>query len=589
MVLGLLVAIGVLVLAAVVLLVILLLRSGKTDTQPLQPLLEAVSRTEGVIRDELGKSRTDAANASQATRQELGTTLMNAFTAINGAIASAADQAGLQSSTGRQEVQSMLTNGIKTIADSLAAASDLGNQQAAALRVEVQTNLASLGDSLRLQLGEIATANSSMMNSHTSKVDKLLESVGKGLDAVRDSLESKLTAFQQSNSEESMQSRKEIGETLKGFSDSMHRQFSANTDTISKQFESFSNQILTLTTNNETKMEAIRQSVETRLQSIQEDNGKRLEEMRVTVDEKLHATLETRLSESFKLVSERLDLVHTGLGEMKALGAGVGDLKRVLSGVKTRGILGEVLLGSLLEQMLSPEQYEKNVCVREGSSERVDYAIKMPGQDGTRSHIYLSIDSKFPMEDFQRLQVAYEEANVDQIEVQLRQLETRIKAEGKSIRDKYINVPLTCDFAILFLPNENLFAEVLRRPGLQEYLSRECHVTVCGPTNLAGFLNSLSMGFRTLAIAKKSSEVWGTLGVVKTEFGKFSDILEGVKKKLIEATGKIDSAATRSRAIERKLRDVEALPVTAMAGIEEVEVESMPDLLAHLPDDPEVN
>jgi len=556
MILGLLIGIGGLVLVAVFLLITLVIRSGKSNTVDLRPIQEAIGKSESTLRGELGVSRNESATASQGVRLELSGILTNAITTITGSLASA-------------------------------AAEDC--QRSKDLRNEVQTTIVALGEALRSQVNELAQANAAMMNIHTQKVDLLLENVRTGLENVRANLDEKLTAFQQSNSDEALKSRKEMGETLKGFADSMHKQFSANTDTMSKQFESFNAQILALTTNNETRMEAIRLGVETRLQAIQEDNGKRLEEMRQTVDEKLQSTLSTRLGESFKLVSDRLELVHTGLGEMKALGAGVGDLKRVLSGVKTRGILGEVLLGTLLEQMLSPDQFEKNVCVRTGSAERVDYAIKMPGQDGTRSHIYLSVDSKFPLEDFQRLQQAYEDANAEQIEIQLKQLESRIKTEGRSIRDKYINVPLTCDFAILFLPNENLFAEVLRRPGLQEYLSRECHVTVCGPTNLAGFLNSLSMGFRTLAIAKKSSEVWGTLGVVKTEFGKFSDILEGVKKKLIEATGKIDSAATRSRAIERKLRDVEAMPVTALAGVEEVDVETMPDLLTHFPDDPESN
>ncbi len=552
MVIGLLIGICALVLIAVLLLIFLVIRSGKPHALDLQPIQDAIGKSEVTLRGELGVSRTEAANASRETRQELGTNLMTALSSMNGSLTSGTEQSSLQSAALRQEIQGMMST---------------------------------LAEALRSQLTELFTTNNSLISAQIQRVEQLAGITEKGLEKIRAGLEENLKKFQQSTIEAAQMDRKEIGDRLASFSETMHKQFTANIDSASKQFESFNNQIQNLTTNNEGKMEGIRQSVETRLQSIQEDNGKRLEEMRQTVDEKLHLTLETRLGESFKIVSERLDLVHAGLGEMKALGAGVGDLKRVLSGVKTRGILGEVLLGSLLEQMLSPDQYEKNVCVRDGSAERVDYAIKMPGQDGTRSYIYLSIDSKFPLEDFQRLLVAYEEANVEQIEIQLKQLEARIKAEGRSIRDKYINVPLTCDFAILFLPNENLFAEVLRRPGLQEYLARECHVTVCGPTNLAGFLNSLSMGFRTLAIAKKSSEVWGTLGVVKTEFGKFSQILEGVKKKLIDATEKIDTAATRSRAIERKLRDVEALPIIGGTEVEDGDVEAMPELLTQLPKD----
>ena len=440
----------------------------------------------------------------------------------------------------RQELSS-------TLIGSFASASEQSLKQAAALREEIQKSIGSISESTRA-----------------------------GMEGIRKTVDEKLTSFQGSHAEEAQKGRKEMGDTLQRFSDTMH-----------KQFETFNNQILSLTTANEAKMEAVRVSVETRLQSIQDENGKKLEEMRQTVDEKLHATLEKRLGESFLAVSSQLESVHKGLGEMKALGAGVGDLKRVLSGVKTRGVLGEVLLGSLLEQVLTTEQYEKNACVREGSAERVDYAIKMPGQDEARGQVYLPIDSKFPLEDFQRLQDAYEQADLIQIEQQLKQLETRIKGEGKSIAAKYINPPTTTDFAILFLPNENLFAEVIRRPGLQEFLYRECKVVVCGPTNLAGLLNSLSMGFRTLAIAKKSSEVWETLGVVKTQFGAFADLLEGVKAKLIQTTNKIDAAATKARTIERKLRKVEALPIPESENIDEIALEAYTALPEGEVEDPE--
>jgi len=324
--------------------------------------------------------------------------------------------------------------------------------------------------------------------------------------------------------------------------------------------DSFSKQLTELTQMNEKKLEQVRETVEKRLNALQEDNSKKLEQMRATVDEKLHATLEKRLGESFKLVSDRLELVHKGLGEMQTLASGVGDLKKVLTNVKTRGTLGEIQLDNILEQILSPDQYERNATVKKGSAERVDFAIKLPGKDDDSQHVLLPIDSKFPMEDYQRLVDAQEDGDLTAANEAAKALEIKIKTEAKSIRDKYINPPNTTDFAIMFLPVEGLFAEVLRRSGLWETLIREYGVTVTGPTTISALLNSLQMGFRTLSIQKRSSEVWKVLGAVKTEFGKFGDILEKTQRKLQEASNTIDAAKTRSRAIERNLRSVEEVP-----------------------------
>ena len=303
-------------------------------------------------------------------------------------------------------------------------------------------------------------------------------------------------------------------------------------------------------------MREIRETIERRLKIIGDDNAKRLEEMRKTVDEKLQESVEKRFNESFKLISERLEQVHRGLGEMQTLASGVGDLKRVLTNVKTRGNLGEIQLGSILEQILSPEQYVKNASVRQGSQERVEFAICLPGYDN--KPLLLPIDSKFPIEDYQRLLDAYE-ANAD-IDSALRQFEASVKKNAKDIRDKYVNPPVTTDFAIMFVPTEGLYAEILRKNGLFELLQRDYKITVVGPTNTAAFLSSLQMGFRTLAIEKRSSEVWELLGAVKTEFGKFGEVLDRVKNKLDAASKEIDSAGVRSRAIERRLRGVEELP-----------------------------
>ena len=283
--------------------------------------------------------------------------------------------------------------------------------------------------------------------------------------------------------------------------------------------------------------------------------------MRATVDEKLQSTLEKRLGESFKQVSERLEQVYKGLGEMRNLATGVGDLKKVLTNVKTRGTWGEIQLGNILEQILTPEQYAINVQTKKNSNERVEFAIKLPGQDSDKDQVvWMPIDAKFPQEDYQRLLDAQDEADKDAADKSIRNLEMRIKAEAKAIKEKYIDPPNTTDFAIMFLPVEGLYAEVLRRPGLCDILQRDYRVVVTGPTTLAALLNSLQMGFRTLAIEKRSSEVWELLGVVKTEFGKFGDVLSKTKKKLQEASNTINKAEVRTRAIERKLREVQEIP-----------------------------
>lgn len=313
----------------------------------------------------------------------------------------------------------------------------------------------------------------------------------------------------------------------------------------------------------EGKLKEIRDTVEEKLNSIREDNSRKLEEMRRTVDEKLQETVEKRFNESFKLISERLEEVHKGLGEMQSLASGVGDLKKVLTNVKTRGNLGEIQLGVILEQILSPEQYEQNAIVKEGTQERVEYVIKLPNHNDEEKSLLLPIDSKFPNEDYQRLIEAYERAtdlSPKELETIAKQFEASIRKNAKNIRDKYIYPPVTTDFAIMFVPTEGLYAEILRRTGLFECLQREFKITVVGPTNLVAFLSSLQMGFKTLAIEKRSSEVWEILGAVKTEFGRFGTILEKTKKKLQEATNVIDRAGVRSRAIERKLKAVQALP-----------------------------
>lgn len=339
------------------------------------------------------------------------------------------------------------------------------------------------------------------------------------------------------------------------------------------QLDIFADQLKNLTSTNDASMEKLRETLQNRLQSIQEDNAKQLEQMRATVDEKLHDTLEKRLGESFKLVSDRLEQVQKGLGEMQTLANGVGDLKRVLTNVKTRGTFGEVQLGALLEQVLAPGQYGANVETRKGSGQRVEFALRLPGRDGTEgSVVHLPLDAKFPQEDYLRLVEAQERADSVAAEEAGKLLERAIRLAATDIRDKYLDPPQTTDFGIMFLPTEGLYAEVLRRPALSESLQRDLKVLVAGPTTLAALLNSLQMGFRTLAIEKRSAEVWNLLGAVRTEFGKFGEMLDKTSKKLQEAGNHIEAAATRTRQMERKLKNVQAMPSSEAQDLLELDV-----------------
>jgi DNA recombination protein RmuC len=323
--------------------------------------------------------------------------------------------------------------------------------------------------------------------------------------------------------------------------------------------DTLGDQLRSLSQSNDQRLTEMRGAVEQKLSAIQADNEKKLEQMRATVDEKLHATLEQRLGESFKLVADRLDQVHKGLGEMQNLARDVGSLNRVLTNVKTRGIFGEVQLAGLLEQVFTPEQYAVNVETVPGSGARVEFAIRLPGQRADGVPLWLPIDAKFPREDYERLLDAQDRADPVAVEVAAKAIETRLRLEARSIHDKYVAPPHTTDFAILFVPTEGLYAEALRRPGLVESLQREYHVMLAGPTTLLATLNSLQMGFRTLALEKRSVEVWEVLGAVKTEFAKFGDVLAKTKKKLDEASNTIDQAQTRANVMARKLKSVEAV------------------------------
>lgn len=432
--------------------------------------------------------------------------------------------------------------------------------QARQAREELAGGLALSFDSLLARISEVSNLQKNQLDTFANQLVALTKSNEERLNRVRDTVDAQLKTLQEEASLNARQGREELGLTLKSLGDSVLTRMSEIASLQRKQLEFFSIQVTGLTQANEQKMDKLREGVESRLRLLQEENGRKLDQMRGLVEEKLHKTLETRLGESFKLVSDRLELVHKGLGEMQNLATSVGDLKKVLTNVKARGTWGEIQLGGLLDQVLTIEQYARNVATKKGSSDRVEFAIRLPGQNDHTEVLWLPIDAKFPQEDYQRLVDAQERAAGNDAEEASRQLETRIKLEARAIKDKYIDPPYTTDFAIMFLPVEGLYAEVVRRPGLCDILQRECRVVVAGPTTFAALLNSLSMGFRTLAIEKRSSEIWTLLGAVKTEFGRFGDLLDKTHKKLEEASNTIENAAKKSRTIERKLQKVQELP-----------------------------
>ncbi|HJU21775.1 MAG TPA: DNA recombination protein RmuC [Casimicrobiaceae bacterium] len=354
--------------------------------------------------------------------------------------------------------------------------------------------------------------------------------------------------------------RQELGDLVARQQEGMARELGTMSALSRDQLRAFGERLSQLTQSTEARLETLRRAVEQRLDVLREENARKLDEMRATVDDKLQATLEQRLGASFKLVSDRLEQVHRGLGEMQTLAAGVGDLKRVLQNVKTRGGWGEVQLATLLAEMLTPAQYDANVITRPGSNRRVEFAIRLPGRGEDGAPCWLPIDAKFPLDDWQRLQEALERADVAAADESRKALDAFLRAEAKVIRESYVEPPHTTDFAILFLPTEGLYAEMMSRPGFADTLQRESRVLITGPMNLAALLNSLQMGFRSLAIEQRSSEVWSVLAMVKTEFTKFGEALATTKKRLESVSSSIGEAEVRTRQIARRLKDVEALP-----------------------------
>ena len=406
------------------------------------------------------------------------------------------------------------------------------SRSAAGTRQELGSTLANFQQILLAQQGDVIRTQNEQLDSFRVQLAQMQQSLS-------DTLRQTTTTL----AEQAHATREAQDSAFKRFSDTLNEQLRQLSDT------------------NERRLIEVRTTVDTRLQALQADNEKKLEQMRQTVDEKLHATLEARLGESFKQVADRLELVHRGLGEMQRLASDVGSLNRVLNNVKTRGIFGEVQLAGLLEQVFTPEQYAVNVETVPGSGARVEFAIRLPGRGAPGSApLWLPLDAKFPREDYERLLDAQDRADVAAVEAAGKAIEQRLRVEARTIAEKYLAPPHTADFAILFLPTEGLYAEALRRPGLFEALQREHRVMLAGPTTLLATLNSLQMGFRTLALEQRSSEVWQVLGAVKTEFAKFGDVLARTRKKLDEASNTISSVETRTRVMGRALKGVESMP-----------------------------
>jgi len=542
-----------LLVTVVILLLVLMRRSSWCDLSLLSGRVGALQkneeRTERTVREEMARSREELGKTAREQRQEL----TEAFKTFSDSVVQRMSQCANQQKSQLDGFSTELGSFARGSGERLDAARSESANSAKQLREEVVVTLKTLSEAMS---GELANAQRTQLETFSNQLGSFAQDSVERLDRMR--VEASSAA---------KQVREEIVIALNVIAESTTKTMAEMANLQKFQLEAMSSAVSRLSESNEKKLEAVRVTLESRLERMQLDNSKHLDQMRQTVDEKLQGTLERRLGESFRLVSERLEQVHKGIGEMQSLAAGVGDLKKVLTNVRTRGTWGEVQLGSLLEQVLAPDQFSANVATKE-DGERVEFAVKLPGQGDNRDEtVWLPIDAKFPLEDYQRLVDAQEKVDLESVELSSKQLEDRVKACAGEICQKYLNPPKTTDFAILFLPTEGLFAEVVRRPGLPEAIQREHRVVIAGPTTLWCVLNSLQMGFRTLAIQKRSSEVWNLLGAVKTEWARYGDTLDAVQKKLHQASDTLEKVRVRSRAVGRRLREVQELPHAEAAGL----------------------
>lgn len=527
------------------------------------------------IRQEVDKLRSDYSDQGRALRQEMVEsilgfqgTLLQAFTSLGDQQTDHMRRFGEDLRSGFARSEQRTSEISQRVADELQKIAAAATADSDRLRISVEAKLDQFGE-------KSSSAAHSLRDEVTTGLKTLQEIVTLTLDTRLKELASSTTLQGQ--------------ETRNNLNTGLTRVSGTVTDTLQQlgsqqkeRLDVMSQTLAALTERQAQAYETLRQTVEGRLDAIRAENMAKMDEMRKAVDEKLQSTLEARLGESFRLVSQQLESVHKGLGEMQTLAAGVGDLKKVMTNVKVRGTWGEVQLSNLLDQFLSPEQYYQNAQIREDSQERVEFAIRLPGR-GDDKEVLLPIDAKFPQEDFARLVVASEAGDTAGVEAAAKALETRIANYAKSIREKYIQPPTTTEFAILFLPTESLYGEVLRRPALFEQLQRDYHVTIAGPTTLAAMLNAFQMGFRSLAIEKRSSEVWKILGAVRTEFQKHGDVVSTLRRQLNTAMGTIEKLDVRGRAMNRRLRDVEALPdstATSMLSLEQPQEEESSEELS---------
>ncbi|MDR2138840.1 MAG: DNA recombination protein RmuC [Tannerella sp.] len=537
-------AIGFITAAAAVWLSARKKADGNDAVRSLSAGLEGtLSRMDSLIREEFGRNREENQKAFKDNREELS----NSFKRLSDNLTkTVTDLAGAQKNQ-FDTFSQQLSRLVRTFDEKIENLIAQSEQAAKENRSELNTSFKLLGETLTRTVTDLAGVQRNQFESYSNRLAELTKSFDEKTKNLQEHLETS-----------AKENRAEQSRSLKSFEEKFTLNVKDFNELQKQKFDGLMHQQDRIRTETETKLKEIRETVEGKLTNLQEDNNRKLEEMRKTVDEKLQESVEKRFNESFKLINERLEAVHKGLGEMQTLAAGVGDLKKVLSNVKTRGTFGEVQLGAILEQVLSPEQYVKNDHP-DGDRKVVEYAVKLPGQNRDGDPVLLPIDAKFPLEDYRRLVDAYEN-KTETVDAAGKQFENSVRICAKDICTKYIKPPKTTDFAILFVPIEGLYAEILRRPGFLETLQQNYRVTVVGPTNLVAFLSSLQMGFRTLAIEKRSSEVWEILGAVKTEFGNFGAILGKTQKKLQEAAHVIEKAGIRSRAIERKLRTVQELP-----------------------------
>src|SRR3984893_6200097 len=545
---------------SVVLCIVIVYRSGRGSAS-ISPILEqrlvgiegAIGRSDTILRDEFGRGRDETREGARSLREEV----TGLFERLAGSLRASLNDLST-GQRGQLETFAAHLNEART-----GAAADSRN-----LREEIQLVLKQLGETVGNHIGELVTAQGEKLDSVTGQITALTEGNERRQEILRTNVEAKLGELKNDAGLNAKALREEITTSLQSLGGALSQTIEQISLSQKEQLDRVSGSVAELTQRSSEQQEALRKTVEERLDAMRIENTEKLDQMRQTVDAKLQSTLDQRLGASFQIVADRLNEVYKSMGEMQTLASGVGDLKRLLTNVKSRGAWGEVTLGNLLEEMMAPDQYARNVEIVPGTNQRVEYAVRLPG-DG-ESPVWLPLDAKFPVEDYDRLVDASQRGDVDAIEIAAKGIETVIRGSARAICEKYIHSPHSTEFAVLFLPTEGLFAEVVRRPGLVDALQREWHIMVAGPTTLVSLLVSLRVGFRSLAIQKHSNEVWKVLAAVKTEFGKFGGIIDKVSKKLQETQNVIDvEVGRRRRAMDRKLQGVELLPeIEAVAVLE---------------------